>query len=132
MEETLEADLDFFANYGDPDNDLDEEIRNDLQSFIINSLRSLPFDRNRGLGLESLENETMDPAREIILKTYIVEQIFARYNAQANALKQIATSVEFIDIKHESEAVLISIRYFNVKDVGTAEMEMEETTVTLP
>jgi hypothetical protein len=129
MDEFFQADLDYFTNYGEPFTDLNIEIQNDLRGFILNAVRSQPFDRAKGIGLEQLENENTNPVIEILIKTFFVEQIFKRYNAVVPSIKRVITSTELISVERKDEALYINVQYFNEKDVNTPAQELQSVTV---
>lgn len=131
MEEIFTADFEYFTNYGEPDNSINQEILNDLKSFIVNSVRSLPFDRERGLGIEYLENETFNEALVLKIKLYVLEQIFKKYNLSVPPYKRVVTSYDYIDVDNKDGVMTINIRYFNQKDIGTSEMEFNEAIISV-
>lgn len=109
-----------FAKYGLSADTLDQEIKNDLLAVVQDSVKTLPFSRGTGLGVEALENEPLSFVDLALIQATVANNI-GLYNAGVTADRQVITSQELIDIVEDEEGTLyIQVQYFQQKDLGTS------------
>lgn len=124
MPVTSETRFDFgrdFANYGDDEENIEREVKKDILRTIGTSISSRFFDRSEGAGIETLENEILNPINLAMLKFQIVQGIL-KYNKDVAEDRQVIVSQEMVDITqnvNESE-LIIKVYYFMANDVHTA------------
>lgn len=107
-----------FTNYGETASTLDQEIRNDVKQVVLDSVKSRPFELSEGVGIESLENESLSFAEFSLYRSQIVVALMA-YNDSVAPERQIVTSQELIELL-EGDApseLFLNIRYIQLKDL---------------
>jgi len=109
-----------FSKYGLSPDTLDQEIKNDLLAIVQDSVKTLPFSRGTGLGVEALENEPLNFVDLALIQATVANNV-GLYNAGVTPDRQVITSQELIDIVEDEEGTLyIQVQYFQQKDLGTS------------
>ena len=121
-----------FVSYGEGENPIQQEVREDIKRAIITSLGSVAFSRTEGLGIESFENESFSSEFDVLLK-YSIATALADYNLRSIPERQILFSQDTIILSRSRGELRISIYYALAYEIsqGTSAQEAGDV-ITLP
>ena len=115
---TYNFDLDF-ASYGDSEDTIEYEIRQDVIRTLTTSLQSSFFARSAGAGIESIENERLSEVDFVLYRFQITNGLLT-YNDTVAPERQIVLSQSMVEITEgDSPAELvIRLAYILAKNVN--------------
>ena len=115
--------FDFFTFWGEGRNKIEDEIKTDIKTIIMELVGWLEFDRNQGNVIADLEYDPNNPILNMIISAHMIQSLM-EHNQVLPEDRQIALGQNNIDIKQQDENMDVSIEFYILNNLKKISMSV--------